>query len=630
MATFRLQPPAPFSFKSPDEWPRWKKRFEQFRAASGLNEEAGEKQVSTLLYAMGEDAEDTLASMNPSADQRKDYGEVIKKFDDFFKVRKNVIFERARFNKRCQGSDESVEQFITSLYSLADGCDYGEFRETMIRDRIVVGIRDKVLSESLQMDAKLTLDDAKRRARQREAVSGQQGVIQDKSSDVKVEHIKGKKNPPPKPGARYRSRAVESRGQPKDNGRSSPARCTRCGRGKHARHECPAREAVCHLCKKRGHFQAQCFHAARNKQQSSSKVGAVTGSDEEDLIYLNTIVTVDAINGSTWLDKITINNTETVFKIDTGAEVTVITEEVLKSLGCRHKLLKPDRVLCGPDGSRLPVVGQIDVKLSYKDRETVQTAYVLRNLKLSLLGLPAIRELRFISQVNGVDEQSVKEQYPSLFEGLGTFKREYEIKLKHDAQPHTLYTARTVSLPLRKKVKEELDRMEGLGVITKIEQPTEWCSGMVVVPKKSGSVRICVDFRALNESVLREVHPLPTVDETLAHLNGASVFSKLDANSGFWQIPLAENSKHLTTFITPYGRYCFNKLPFGISSAPEYFQRCMTEILTGQEGVLCHIDDIIIFGKNQKEHDSRLHAALKKIQAAGVTLNEKKCEFNKS
>ena len=196
MATFRLQPPAPFSFKSPDEWPKWKRHFEQFRAASGLNAEVGEKQVCTLLYSMGEDAEDTLPSTNPMAEEKKDYDVVIQKFDEFFKVRKNVIFERARFNKRCQGSEESVEQFITSLYSLADGCDYGEFRETMICDRIVVGIRDKALSESLQMDAKLTLDDAKSRARQREAVSGQQGMIQEKSvPDAKVEHINGKKNP---------------------------------------------------------------------------------------------------------------------------------------------------------------------------------------------------------------------------------------------------------------------------------------------------------------------------------------------------------------------------------------------------------------------------------------------------
>uniref|UniRef100_A0A1X7UAA6 Uncharacterized protein n=1 Tax=Amphimedon queenslandica TaxID=400682 RepID=A0A1X7UAA6_AMPQE len=138
MATFRLQPPAPFSFKSLDEWPRWKKRFEQFRTSSGVDGETGEKQFNTLLYAMGEDAEDTLASTNSTFAERKDYDKVMKKFDEFFEVRKN-------------------------------------------------------LSRSLQMDAKLTLEDAKRRARQREAVSGQKDVVQDRSTEVKVVNIKGKK-----------------------------------------------------------------------------------------------------------------------------------------------------------------------------------------------------------------------------------------------------------------------------------------------------------------------------------------------------------------------------------------------------------------------------------------------------
>ena len=79
--------------------------------------------------------------------------------------------------------------------------------------------------------------------------------------------------------------------------------------------------------------------------------------------------------------------------------------------------------------------------------------------------------------------------------------------------------------------------MENLGVISKIDQPTPWCAGMVVVPKKSGKVCICIDLKPLNSSVLREIHPLPAVDETLAQLSGAAIFSKLDANSGFWQIP---------------------------------------------------------------------------------------------
>ena len=119
------------------------------------------------------------------------------------------------------------------------------------------------------------------------------------------------------------------------------------------------------------------------------------------------------------------------------------------------------------------------------------------------------------------------------------------------------------------------------------------------------------------------------MDETLAQLTGATVMSKLDANSGFWQIPLAKNCRELTTFITPFGRYCFNKLPFGISSAPEHFQKRMSTILDGVAGVLCLMDDILIFGKDQKEHDTRLTAALERIQAAGVTFNKDKCEFNK-
>ena len=127
-------------------------------------------------------------------------------------------------------------------------------------------------------------------------------------------------------------------------------------------------------------------------------------------------------------------------------------------------------------------------------------------------------------------------------------------------------------------------------VISKITKPSEWCAGVVVVPKKSGDVRICVDLKPLNESVLREPHPIPKVDETLGLLSGAVYFSKLDANSSFWQIPLSKKSRPLTTFITPFGRYKFNKLPFGVSCAPELFQHRMSKILEGVEGVVVLMD----------------------------------------
>ena len=169
--------------------------------------------------------------------------------------------------------------------------------------------------------------------------------------------------------------------------------------------------------------------------------------------------------------------------------------------------------------------------------------------------------------------------------------------------------------------------MEAEGVISKVNEPTPWCAGIVAVPKKSGAVHICLDLKRLNQSVMREVYPLPKVDETLAQLSGATVFTCLDANSGFWQIPLSTDSQLLTTFITPFGRYCFNKLPFRISSAPKHFQMRMSRILGGLAGVVCQMDDVLIFGRNREDHDVRLEAALTRIKSAGITLNEDKCLF---
>ncbi|KAK3796221.1 hypothetical protein RRG08_006791 [Elysia crispata] len=195
-----------------------------------------------------------------------------------------------------------------------------------------------------------------------------------------------------------------------------------------------------------------------------------------------------------------------------------------------------------------------------------------------------------------------------------------------DVEPECIYTARRIAHPLLPKVKAEIDRMITEGVISPVEQPTDWCSGIVVVPKPNNTVRICVDLTALNHAVLREVHPLRSVDENLAKLSESKIFTKLDANSGFWQMSLDPESRLLTTFLTPFGRFCMNRLPFGISSAPEIFERRMSKILHDMEGVICHMDDILIYATTQKIHDERVRAVLQRLRESGLTLNEK-CEF---
>ena len=126
--------------------------------------------------------------------------------------------------------------------------------------------------------------------------------------------------------------------------------------------------------------------------------------------------------------------------------------------------------------------------------------------------------------------------------------------------------------------------------------------------------------------VRREHHQLPSVEQTLAQLAGPKIFTKLDANSGFWQISLTPESSRLITFIIPFGRFCFSRLPFGITSAPEYFQCQIAEILQDMEGVICHMDDILVQARTYEEHRQRLQKILLCLQESGLTLNAEKCQ----
>ena len=209
-------------------------------------------------------------------------------------------------------------------------------------------------------------------------------------------------------------------------------------------------------------------------------------------------------------------------------------------------------------------------------------------------------------------------------------KTEVYITLQPDAKPSCIYTPRKIPHPLLPKVKQGLDSMLIQGVISPVTVPTAWCSGLVPVPKPNGNVRLCVDLTQLSKAIHREIRPMPSVDESLAKLGKSRYCTKLDAYSGFWQLPLDEESKLLTTFVTPFGRYCFNPLPFGISWAPEIFQRTMSETLKDVDGVICQIDDILVHGADQEEHDRRLRATLHRLQETGITLNIEKCQFFKT
>ncbi|UYV62314.1 K02A2.6-like [Cordylochernes scorpioides] len=271
----------------------------------------------------------------------------------------------------------------------------------------------------------------------------------------------------------------------------------------------------------------------------------------------------------------------------------------------------------------------IHVKLQNKGQHLNSKIYIVDKLKQPLLSGETSEKLNIVRMIQQLSSNFLnpKREFPEIFNGLGHAKINYKISLQPDAKPYALCTPRRVPIPLMKQVKEQLEEMTRLGVIESVEEPTEWCAGMVAVSKPGGKIRICVDLTKRNQYIRRENYPLPATEHILGQLGNARYFSKLDANSGFWQFGLAKESQKLTTFITPFGRFFFKRIPFGITSAPEIFQRKMTQLLGKIEGVVCFMDDIVVYGSSLEEHNERVRQVLKKIQEEGMTLNPEKCQF---
>ena len=273
---------------------------------------------------------------------------------------------------------------------------------------------------------------------------------------------------------------------------------------------------------------------------------------------------LSATNGTcnAWMVTLKMSGRMVQFKLDTGAEVSAISDTTFRSFK-GHRLIQPSKSLYGPACSALEVIGQFDGRLSHGRKSTTQTMFVVKGLRNNFLCLPAIVALNLVAQVDTTTTASSNtvDKFPDLFQGLGNLGEPYDIQLQPDAKPYSLFTPVISHYPYVHRLKQNWTEWKQ-ELSPKWTYPLLGVQGWWLAPKKNGSIRICIDFKPLNAYIIREVHPLPTVDENLAQLSGAKMFSKLDANSGFWQIPLSENSKLLTTFVTPYGRYYFHKLPF--------------------------------------------------------------------
>lgn len=418
---FVFAPPSAFDFKQPSSWDRWIQRFERYKDVSGLSDQSTERQVTTLVYCMGEDAEDILSASKLTPNEKKIYKSVKLMFTEFFIGKRNVIYERAKFNLRNQLEGESIETFATDLCKLGEHCNYGILLDEFIRDRIVIGIRDQQLSEALQLDADLTLEKALNKCRQREAVCCQQTDLQNSDllaktpPPVNVDGVQQKKQFNRPKSENYHSSDSESS--------SSEEKCWNCGYSKHPRSKCPAKDSTCHSCNRIGHYASMCRtrgsgsskqsnRSKRSSNHSVQQVNEIQSSSDASYAFLGSIkatpinsVPVNAVSktiqrrGNSYYLDIQVNSRSINFKLDNGADVTVIPPEQVP----RHQQLTPsDKRLEASGGYQLDVVGMFVATLRTRTKQVSEKVYVVKNQKIPLLGATALENLKLI-KVNQID-----------------------------------------------------------------------------------------------------------------------------------------------------------------------------------------------------------------------------------
>ena len=553
---------------------------------------------------------------------------VYAKYDAYVAPKRNCIRATVTFNRRKQESTERFDNFVTSLKVLVKDCGYGATEDRMVRDAIVLrSLHPQVQEKCLEKGDELTLEMAINLGQNHEVSHESMKVINEEDSKVNVVKHNISKN-----GQKNRDRKYEDREMSKSWHKShfkkrekidiSSARCPRCGyKPNHPKSKCPARDEVCRTCKLKGHYAKVC----RNKTYNIEEVSTYS-SDESDSSkeYAHLIHSVSQKGAGDWWENIMIDGVKARVQIDTGAAQSLLSYELFKTLKTRDKLAKSDKKFKSYTDHRIEPIGCLTVTTSYKERSAEVKFYVVKST-ISLLSGEASKQLGLIERIHVIDEI---DKYPELKSTTGMLPGTYSLRIDPTVPP-VVHGPRRQPQAIVPRVKEKLKEMESAGHIIKVTEPTDWVSSMVVVIKKE-KIRICIDPKDLNRAIRRENYPIPTVEEIVSTIPNAKVFSVIDAKSGFLQIKLDYESSLLTTFNTPVGRYRWLRLPFGIKSAPEIYQRIMDTMLEGIDGARAVMDDILIAAETPAKHDIIMKQVVRRAHEWNLKLNFEKCHLKQS
>ncbi|CAC5397747.1 unnamed protein product [Mytilus coruscus] len=470
-----------------EDWIQYTERLNHYFIANNI--ESMEKQRAILLSACGKKTYKLMRNLSaPQKPGEKTYDDIVKLVTDHQNPKPSSIVQRCKFNSRSRQPNESVSQFVAELRQISEHCDYKATLDDMLRDRLVCGIKEDRIQRPKN------------------------------AHDLQVQE--------PKQVHKVTIRNEE---------------CYRCG-GSHNATDCKWKDAKCYVCDKKGHLAKKCRNKRKQNAKEKPKFKQQTQQgkvypkqrptkthfveeDSDDMEDTYTMYQLEGTKRKPYLVSVKLNNTEINMEIDTGASVSVISQETCKQVfGSDNSLEKPPCSLRTYTGEKIDVLGKRKVTVIYNSQSVDLPITVVKGTGPSLMGRDWLHKLQLnwksifkieqLSHNQGPEKdkelQDLLRKYPQVFkEGLGTLKgTKARIYVDKDATPK-YFKARPVPYALKEKIEKELDRLEKGGNIEKVEF-SEWAAPIVPIVKPDKSVRICGDYKVtINQVSKLDNYPIP-------------------------------------------------------------------------------------------------------------------------
>lgn len=627
-----------------DDFASYLERLEQLFVCNAVEEDM--KVAMFITLAGGETYSILKDLISPKKPSTLTYAQLSDVLSKHFVPQKLVIAERYAFYKCCQKPSQSVGDYIVEIRKLAKACKFEAFLEEALRDKLVCGLTKEGIQRKLLAEPDLTFNDACKLALTMELTEQQAKKIQvEEVNKLYVKQSMAKKS----------SVAVKRKEQDRQT-KESRIRCKRCLRA-HEKGQCPAYNWECYTCKKKGHVSKSTLcEKIQWLDEDSEQLQVSASEDEEEIMEpINYIMKIEEeetlVNAISepLIVELQVCSKNLLVEIDSGACRSVMAYDLyikdfkhinLEPVPCKLKVLT---------GSEVDVIGQIKVKVVLDSEKFELPLIVVKSQNfIPLIGrnwldvmYPGWRNIFDIkNRINALQirnssvvqnaVQQLRTTFPAVFdlkfdsEGIKGF--EADILIREGVTP-IFHKAYNVPYAIRNKVESEIKKMVDVGVLKPVKH-SDWASPVVVVGKKNGSIRVCVDFKVtLNKVLITEHYPLPNISDIFASLAGCKIFTVLDLSGAYQQVKVKKEAQKYLTINTHLGLFQYTRLTYGISSAPNIFQSIMDGILQNIKHVFCYLDDILVGGSNLSECYKNCVAVFQRLMEYGVKVNQDKCVY---